>query len=64
MEFEDDFVKESFSCGEDILFKKRKFDVEIVLEEKGFGDDEGILRKRRMDIDDFLKDGFFIGDGI
>lgn len=63
MEFEDDLVKESSSCGEDTLSKKRKLDAEIVPEEKGSGDDEGISRKRRMDTDDFPKDGPSIGDG-
>lgn len=44
MEFADDLVKESSSCGEDTPSKKRKLDAEIVLEEKGSG--EGISRKR------------------
>lgn len=56
MEFADDLVKESSSCGEDTPSKKRKLDAEIVLEEKGSGDDEGISRKRRLETDDFPKD--------
>uniref|UniRef100_A0A8D0NMA3 mRNA cap guanine-N(7) methyltransferase n=1 Tax=Sus scrofa TaxID=9823 RepID=A0A8D0NMA3_PIG len=52
MEFEDDLVKESSSCGEDTPSKKRKLDAGIVPEEKGSGDDEGISRKRRMESDD------------
>ncbi|XP_023601471.1 mRNA cap guanine-N7 methyltransferase isoform X3 [Myotis lucifugus] len=56
MEFADDLVKESSSCGEDTPSKKRKLDAEIVPEEKGSGDDEGILRKRRLETDDFPKD--------
>ncbi|XP_054936397.1 mRNA cap guanine-N(7) methyltransferase isoform X1 [Physeter macrocephalus] len=53
MEFEDDLVKESSSCGEDTPSKKRKLDAEIAPEEKGSGDDEGISRKRRMESDGF-----------
>ncbi|VFV21787.1 mrna cap guanine-n7 [Lynx pardinus] len=63
MEFEDDIVKESSSCGEDTPTKKRKLDAEIVPEEKGSGDDEGISRKRRMETDDFPKDEPSTGDG-
>uniref|UniRef100_A0ABI7WA48 mRNA cap guanine-N(7) methyltransferase n=1 Tax=Felis catus TaxID=9685 RepID=A0ABI7WA48_FELCA len=63
MEFEDDIVKESSSCGEDTPTKKRKLDAEIVSEEKGSGDDEGISRKRRMETDDFPKDEPSTGDG-
>lgn len=63
MEFEDDLVKESSSCGEDIPTKKRKLDAETVPEEKGSGDDEGISRKRRMETDDFPKDEPSTGDG-
>ncbi|XP_054579795.1 mRNA cap guanine-N7 methyltransferase isoform X2 [Eptesicus fuscus] len=56
MEFADDLVKESSSCGEDTPSKKRKHDAEIVPEEKGSGDDEGISRKKRLETDDFPKD--------
>ncbi|XP_057554936.1 mRNA cap guanine-N7 methyltransferase isoform X1 [Hippopotamus amphibius kiboko] len=56
MEFEDDLVKESSSCGEDTPSKKRKLDAEIAPEEKGSGDDEGISRKRRKETDGFPKD--------
>ncbi|KAM8964213.1 mRNA cap guanine-N(7) methyltransferase [Lycaon pictus] len=63
MEFEDDLIKESSSCGEDTPTKKRKLDAEIVPEEKGSGDDEGISRKRRMETDDFPKDESSTGDG-
>lgn len=62
MEFEDDLIKESSSCGEDTPTKKRKLDAEIVPEEKGSGDDEGISRKRRMETDDFPKDEPSTGD--
>ncbi|KAM5304793.1 mRNA cap guanine-N(7) methyltransferase isoform 2-T3 [Glossophaga mutica] len=61
MEFADDVVKESSSCGEDIPSKK-KLDAEIVPEEKGSGDDEGISRKRRLETDDFPKDEPSPGD--
>ena len=63
MEFEDDLVKESSSCGEDTPSKKRKLDAGIVPEEKGSGDDEGISRKRRMESDGFTKDESSTGDG-
>lgn len=56
MEFEDDLVKESSSCGEDTPSKKRKLDAEIAPEEKGSGGDEGISRKRRMETDGFPED--------
>lgn len=56
LEFADDLVKESSSCGEDTPSKKRKLDAEIVPEGKGSGDDEGISRKRRLETDDFPKD--------
>ncbi|XP_036177854.1 mRNA cap guanine-N7 methyltransferase isoform X5 [Myotis myotis] len=56
MEFADDLVKESDSCGEDTPSKKRKLDAEVVPEEKGSGDDEGISKKRRLETDDFPKD--------
>ncbi|XP_055415108.1 mRNA cap guanine-N7 methyltransferase isoform X2 [Bubalus kerabau] len=56
MEFEDDLVKESSSCGEDTPPKKRKLDAEIAPEEKGSGDDEGISRRRRIETDGFPKD--------
>lgn len=63
MEFEDDLVKESSSCGEDSTYKKRKLDDETVPEEKGSGDDEGISRKRRLEIKDFPKDEPSAEDG-
>ncbi|XP_052516446.1 mRNA cap guanine-N7 methyltransferase isoform X2 [Budorcas taxicolor] len=56
MEFEDDLVKESSSCGENTPSKKRKLDAEIAPEEKGSGDDEGISRRRRIETDGFPKD--------
>lgn len=56
MEFADDLVKESSSCGEDTPPKKIKLDTEIVPEEKGSGDDEGISRKKKLETDDFPKD--------
>ncbi|XP_035865255.1 mRNA cap guanine-N7 methyltransferase isoform X1 [Phyllostomus discolor] len=60
-EFADDVIKEFSSCGEDIASKK-KLDAEIVPEEKGSGDDEGISRKRRLETDDFTKDKPSPGD--
>ncbi|XP_004470075.2 mRNA cap guanine-N(7) methyltransferase isoform X2 [Dasypus novemcinctus] len=62
MEFEDDLVKGSSSCGEDIPNKMRKLGAEIVLEEKGSGDDEGITKKRKLETDDDLKDQPSTGD--
>ncbi|XP_036275251.1 mRNA cap guanine-N7 methyltransferase isoform X3 [Pipistrellus kuhlii] len=56
MEFADDLVKESSSCGEDTPSKKSKLDAEIESEEKGSGDDEGISREKRLEADDFPKD--------
>ncbi|XP_059562695.1 mRNA cap guanine-N7 methyltransferase isoform X3 [Myotis daubentonii] len=56
MEFADDLVKESDSCGEDTPSKKKKLDAEVVPEEKGSGDDEGISKKRILETDDFPKD--------
>ena len=61
MEFADDVVKESSSCGEDIPSKK-KLDAEIVPEGKGSGDDEGMSMQRRLETDDFLKDDPSPGD--
>lgn len=63
MEFADGLIKESSSCGEDTPSKKRKLDTEIVSEEKGSGDDEGISRKRRKETDDFSKDEASTGYG-
>ncbi|XP_053427755.1 mRNA cap guanine-N7 methyltransferase [Nycticebus coucang] len=62
-EFEDDLVKESSSCGEDTLSKKRKLDAEIVPEQKGAGDDKGISKKRKRESDGVPKDEPSTGDG-
>ncbi|XP_076992186.1 mRNA cap guanine-N(7) methyltransferase isoform X2 [Tamandua tetradactyla] len=63
MDFEDDLIKGSSSCGEDIPAKQRKLDPEIVLEEKGSGDDEGITKKRKIEADDVPKDETSTEDG-
>ncbi|XP_037661653.1 mRNA cap guanine-N7 methyltransferase [Choloepus didactylus] len=63
MEFEGDLIKGSSSCGEDIPTKQRKLDAEIVLEEKGSSDDEGVTKKRKIDTDNVPKDEPSTGDG-
>ncbi|XP_055983083.1 mRNA cap guanine-N7 methyltransferase [Sorex fumeus] len=53
MDSEGDLVQLSSSCGEDIQSKKKKLEPEVIPKEKGSGDDEGILRKRKWESDDF-----------
>ncbi|XP_060056587.1 mRNA cap guanine-N7 methyltransferase [Erinaceus europaeus] len=53
-------LQESSNC-EDTPPKERVRNAELVLEEKGSGDDEGISRKRKLELDDFPKEP--VGDG-
>uniref|UniRef100_A0A2K5QWD1 mRNA (guanine-N(7))-methyltransferase n=1 Tax=Cebus imitator TaxID=2715852 RepID=A0A2K5QWD1_CEBIM len=61
--FEDDFVKESSSCGEDTPSKRRKLDSEIVPEKKDCGYDEDNSEKRKRETEDVPKDESSTGDG-
>ncbi|KAK2094713.1 hypothetical protein P7K49_028451 [Saguinus oedipus] len=61
--FEDDFVKESSSCGEDTPSKRRKLDSEIVPEKKDYGDDEDNSEKRKRETEGVPKDESSTGDG-
>lgn len=56
-EFEDGLVEE------DTLSTKRKLGVEIISEEKGSGDDEGISKKRDLETNDVPNDESSPGDG-
>ncbi|KAM9632729.1 mRNA cap guanine-N(7) methyltransferase isoform 1-T6 [Trichechus inunguis] len=60
MEFEDDLIKESSSCGED---KKRTLDAEIFPEKKGSGDDGSTSKKRKIEADDVPTNGSSTRDG-
>ncbi|XP_007949871.1 mRNA cap guanine-N7 methyltransferase [Orycteropus afer afer] len=62
MEFEDDLIKESSSCGENTSFKKRKLGAKIFPEEKN-SEDGDVSKKRKIEADDVPADGCSTGDG-